>query len=280
MKYKAFAKINLLLEIINQRSDGYHNIKSYMVPVDLFDVIEIFDLPRDIIEITCDDKNIPTDRTNLAYKAADSLKRHCKIRNGVRIDIKKRIPTGAGLGGGSSNAGMVLRLLVKKWNLKISNEKLLMIATEIGADVPFFLNPTLSEVSGIGDVVTPMDATFDCFVLIVNPGIEVSTRNVYKGTNIYLLASAARISMKNALEKKNYPLVCKYMNNHLEKFAMTAYPEIAILKNELLKFGFDGVLMSGSGSSVYAVTRDERRLNIAYDSFKQKYDKVYKTRTL
>lgn len=280
MRYKAHAKINILLEVKNKRSDGYHTIKSFMTPIDLFDIVEVFDLPTDKIEVTCDDPSIPTDKTNTVYMAAKLIKDNFRIRKGIRIDIKKRIPHGAGLGGGSSDAGIVLRVLIRHWKLKVSPEKLLEIALKIGADVPFFLNPCLSQVDGIGEIVEPLNAEFITYVLVVVPNTEVSTKKIYKGLNMYNLSLSTHKRMKKALLEGNYYDVCKYVNNHLERTTMTVYPEVHILKNELTKFGFDAVLMSGSGSAVFAFTRDPQRLDIAAKAFSKKYSKVFKTRTL
>jgi 4-diphosphocytidyl-2-C-methyl-D-erythritol kinase len=280
MRYKAYAKINLLLEVINQRSDGYHTIKSFMTPIDLYDIIEVFDLPGDDIKVTCDDPSVPTNKDNTVYKAALLLKHKYRIRKGVRIDIKKRIPHGAGLGGGSSDAGIVLRVLIKHWKIKISVEKLNEIALEIGADVPFFLNPVLSQVDGIGEIIKPMNARFKSYVLVVVPDTVVSTRRIYKGLNLYKLSLSTHKRMQKALLNEDYKEVCRHVNNHLESSTMTVFPEVHVLKNELLRFGFDAVLMSGSGSAVFALTRDSRRLDLAAKAFSKKYDKVFKTSTL
>ncbi len=280
MRYKAHAKINLLLEVKNKRSDGYHTIKSFMTPIDLYDIVEVFDLPTDKIKVTCDDPSVPTDQSNTVYMAAKLLKDNFRVRKGIRIDIKKRIPHGAGLGGGSSDAGIVLRVLANHWKLKVTPEKLSEIALQIGADVPFFLNPKLSQVDGIGEIITPLDATFITYALVVVPDTVVSTKKIYKGLNMYNLSLSTHKRMKDALKKGDYKEVCRNVNNHLERTTMTVYPEVHILKNELMKFGFDAVLMSGSGSAVFALTRDSKRLDIAAQAFSKKYKKVFKTRTM
>lgn len=280
MRYKSYAKINLLLEVLNQRSDGYHTIKSFMAPIDLFDIIEVFDLPGNKIVITCDDPSVPVDKDNTVYKAALMLKHQFRIYKGVRIDIKKRIPHGAGLGGGSSNAGIVLRVLINHWKIKISQERLNKIALEIGADVPFFLNPKLSQVDGIGEIIKPMNVTFQSLVLVVVPEVHVSTKKIYKGLNLYNCSLSTHKKMRDALIAGDYRRVCKNVNNHLERTTMTIYPEVHMLKNELMKFGFDAVLMSGSGSAVFALTKDPKRLDLAAQAFSKKYKKVFKSRIL
>src|SRR3989339_441994 len=178
IKLKANAKINLFLDILNKRKDGYHNLKTVFQEVSLSDEIYIEQIEIGI-KIVCNDPNIPTDSRNLVYKAADLIKKYSKIDKGIQIKITKGIPVGAGLGGGSSDAASVLKGLNKMWQLKLSKKVLINIAKKIGADVPFFIEGGRCSATGIGDILKPVSVKKKEWYVIVKPCFEISTKYVY-----------------------------------------------------------------------------------------------------
>lgn len=254
MKLKANAKINLFLDILNKRKDGYHNIKTIFQEVSLSDDIFIREKretaaeqnakqPRNNngIRIYCDNPKVPTDKRNLVYKAADLIKRNSGIEKGVLIKIKKRIPVGAGLGGGSSDAAAVLKGLNKLWELNFSKNQLIKIAKRIGADVPFFVVGGRCHATGIGDVLTPVPLKKKEWYVVVKPDFEISTKSVYSW-----LTKTKKVGKIN-----------KYYNR-LEDVVIPLRPEIKKIKNLLVESGAEYSLMSGSGSCVFGFVRNRK----------------------
>jgi 4-diphosphocytidyl-2-C-methyl-D-erythritol kinase len=235
IKLRANAKINLFLNVINKRKDGYHNIKTIFQEISLFDEIYIEEI-KNGIKIICDSAGIPTDKRNLVYKAADLIKKHSNIKKGVLIKIKKRIPIGAGLGGGSSDASAVLKGLNKLWHLNLSKKELIEIGKRIGADVPFFIEGGRCMAVGIGEILKSIPVKKNEWYVIVKPDFEISTKYVY-----------------SQLTKpgKNCKITQYY--NKLEEVVVPLYPEIKEIKEKLLKYGAKISLMSGSGSCVFGI---------------------------
>ncbi|PKM93039.1 MAG: 4-(cytidine 5'-diphospho)-2-C-methyl-D-erythritol kinase [Elusimicrobia bacterium HGW-Elusimicrobia-4] len=239
MKLKANAKINLFLDILGKRKDGYHNIKTIFQEVSLSDYIFIREI-KSGVRIFCDNPKVPTDKTNLVYKAATLIKKYSGIKKGVLIKIKKRIPVGAGLGGGSSDAAAVLRGLNKLWNLELTKNQLAKIGKKIGADVPFFLYGGRCLGEGIGDKLTPLKIRKTEWYVLVNPPFEISTKNVY-----------LRLTKTKKTGK-----IAKCINR-LEYVVIPLYPEIKKIKEKLVNYGVEFSLMSGSGSCVFGLAKSK-----------------------
>jgi len=238
---KANAKINIFLDVLDKRKDGYHNIKTVFQEISLADSINIKDTSglKGEIVIKTSAPRLPTDRRNLAYRAADIIRKYAGIKRGAEIYIEKKIPVGAGLGGGSSDAACVLKGLNKLWNLKINNRQLCSLGKRIGADVPFFIYGGRCLGEGIGDILTPLPVGKKEWYVIVYPGFEISTKFVYEQlTEI----------KKRCIIKTHY--------NKLENVVLPLYPEIRIMKEKLKMWGADYSLMSGSGSCVFGVVKD------------------------
>ncbi|MDR1196027.1 MAG: 4-(cytidine 5'-diphospho)-2-C-methyl-D-erythritol kinase [Endomicrobium sp.] len=257
IKIQAPAKINLYLEIIGKRPDGYHNLESVMQTVSLFDDITVEDISSGII-LECDNANIPSDSSNLAYKAALSLQKHFDIQKGVKITLKKEIPTGAGLGGGSSDAAAVIKALVKLWGIKASKPELESIAAGLGADVPFFLTGGTAVCKGIGEIVFPLANIRKMPIILVNPGFGVSTPSVYRNVEFPLtkprkIRIIERLICGGSFNKND---ASKYCFNRLEEFVFPAYPEIAKIKSIMADLGCAS-LMSGSGATVFCILGSE-----------------------
>ncbi|MFH1541386.1 MAG: 4-(cytidine 5'-diphospho)-2-C-methyl-D-erythritol kinase [Elusimicrobiota bacterium] len=256
MKFKANAKINLFLNILSKRKDGYHNIKTVFQEISLCDDIFIKKIAdTNKIKILCDNPSIPVDEKNLVYKAAGLLKKYCNIKKGIEIRIKKRIPVGGGLGGGSSNAATVLNGLNILWRLNLHKNQLTKIAKKIGADVPFFTyNGGRCLGEGIGNKLTPLKIKKTQWYVIVKPLCEISTSFVYSQLVLPLVKPKERMVLTKT--KKNNTLDMDKYNNDLEDIVIPLYPEIKKIKDLLIESGAEFSLMSGSGSCVFGVAKN------------------------
>jgi 4-diphosphocytidyl-2-C-methyl-D-erythritol kinase len=250
------AKINLALKIIRRRADGYHDIQSILQKVSLYDTLSLKLSSHQGITVTTDDPSIPTDSSNLAYRAADLLLKQQKITPGISIHIKKRIPAGAGLGGGSSNAAATLSGLNKLLRCNLTEPDLLRLGVEIGADVPFFIydkHAALAE--GIGEQLSPVKIHVPLWFVIVFPGFSISTKWVYEN---YRVLTNKRKNIRISRSFKQLNAVLRMLSNDLENVVTQQYPEIQKIKRTLIQAGACGSLMSGSGSSVFGIFPDEQ----------------------
>ncbi len=267
------AKINLTLEVLKRRSDGYHDIRSIMQPVNLFDEVKVEILePGTGVEIESTGLKTPQGEENLAWKAADIFIKNKRLDVKVRVSINKRIPLGAGLGGGSSNASAVLVGLNKIMQTS-SEDELLELAHKLGADVPFFINCRSAIAEGIGERITILN-DFPCFYyVIMNPGFEVSTKRVYEFWDT-IERKVSRVndmgSMPSLFRKGEFPL-----RNDLEDAVLVLYPEVGELKRRLAGMGVKAVSMTGSGPTVFGVFRDDEQAKTAYDYLKDGH--IFKT---
>lgn len=251
------AKINLALKILRKRADGYHDIKSILQKVSLYDTLSLKRSPLQGITVTADDPSIPTDSRNLAYRAADLLLKQQKITPGISIHIKKRIPAGAGLGGGSSNAAATLTGLNKLLRCNLTENELLSIGVEIGADVPFFIYDKPSALAeGIGEQLSPVTIQVPLWLVIVFPGFSISTKWAYE--NYRVLTNEGK-HIKILCSFKQLNSVLHILSNDLENVVTKQYPEIQEIKRTLIQVGACGSLMSGSGSSVFGIFPDEQQ---------------------
>jgi len=242
------AKINLFLHVSEKRQDGYHEIVSLMSCVSLYDIIS-FDFGGGITSVMCTDPEIPCDERNHALKAAHLFFEKFRKNEGVKIRIEKNIPAGAGLGGGSSNAATVLSCLNKWFENPFSVEEISEMGLEIGADVPFFLHKKPSLATGIGEKLKDYPLKLAYKILIVYPGFGVLTKEVYNNLNLRLTNCKNKLKKLAFMQEFDLKLLC----NDLESAAISKYPEINEAKEAILKQGAAGVLMSGSGSSVFGL---------------------------
>ncbi|MDR3274433.1 MAG: 4-(cytidine 5'-diphospho)-2-C-methyl-D-erythritol kinase [Endomicrobium sp.] len=250
---KAPAKINLFLEIKNKRTDGYHNLTSIMQTVSLYDEL-YFEPARKEISFECSDKFLPAGDANIVCKAVKAVKQYYDINKGVKVYLKKEIPAGAGLGGGSSDAAAVIKALIKLWNIKTTKYELEQIAVELGADVPFFLTGGTALCEGIGEIITPLKSIDKLNIIIVNPSFSVSTSSVYRKIKCPLTNQVKIHTIKNLICNNlfNTKEAFKSCFNRLEEFVFPDYPKIAEIKKVLNKLGCVS-LMSGSGSTVFGI---------------------------
>lgn len=277
MILNSYGKINLGLDVISRREDGYHNIRTIMQSIDLHDVIH-YKAIKSGFSLTCNNENLSIDKDNLIYKAWDLM---CKLSNselGIEIYLEKNLPIGAGLAGGTSNGAMTLHALNKLYNLNYSNEKLAKETLKLGADFPFCINGGRILCEGIGEVLTPLEYNIPLYILIVNPGFQVCTKDVYQNLDL----NEKRIDFEEisyALNNNIKRLENK-LENKLESVVTRMYKIIDDIKDELLEGGAIESSMSGSGPTVFGVFKDESSLNKAYDKIHNKYSYVQKSRTI
>ena len=266
MKIRAPAKINLRLRVVGKRANGYHLVDTLIVPVSLYDDILIHKArkagPKDRLTVTCDLAAVPQGRKNLAYKAAALLLKDKAINESVRIRIHKRIPVGAGLGGGSTDAAATLIGLNRLFRLGYTTKQLEKVAAALGADVPFFIQGVPARARGIGERLTPLQRMPRLWCVIAYPKFSVSTAWAYRSLPAKLTKAIVNTSINFSLE--SFANLQKLLVNDLERVVMGRYPRIGLLKEELSRQGAVGALMSGSGSSVFGIFQSKRRAGRAF----------------
>jgi 4-diphosphocytidyl-2-C-methyl-D-erythritol kinase len=252
----SFAKINWTLEILGKRPDGYHEVRTLLQTVSVADELT-FELAGRGIAVHCDHPDVPCDETNLAYRAAKLLSDFTGAGLGVRIRIAKRLPVAAGLGGGSGNAAVTLLALQRLWDLKVESRDLFRLAAKLGADAPFFLIGGTCLGVGRGDEVYPLADINEEFLLLVNTGLAISTRDAYADLPPELTKPEAVIKMPLSFEAA-YAAIARPgalvpLINDLENPVFARHPALVEVKRRLKQVGARGVLMSGSGSTVFAI---------------------------
>lgn len=250
LRIKSYAKINWTLDVLFKREDGFHELRTIYQTVSVYDQLRVSETPGDI-EIACDDTRVPADETNLAHKAATLLRRATGVTGGARIEIEKRIPVAAGLGGGSSNAAATLLGLARLWRVEMTGRDLVEIAMDLGSDVPFFLVGGTALGVGRGEEVYSIEQALCEHMLLVNPGFAVSTAAAYgKLSRLTRDQSPRIIPFTLFAANAALPLAA---SNDLEPVVSAAHPEIAEVKRRLLSLGARHALMSGSGATVFGV---------------------------
>ncbi|MDX8047529.1 4-(cytidine 5'-diphospho)-2-C-methyl-D-erythritol kinase [Gracilibacillus sp. S3-1-1] len=277
---KAPAKINLTLDVLYKRPDQYHEVEMVMTTVDLADRLEFFLLEEDKIEIASDNRFVPNDERNLAYRAAKLLKDRYQIKQGVRIKIDKQIPVAAGLAGGSSDAAATFRGLNRLWDLDISLDDLAVLGAEIGSDVSFCVYNSTALAKGRGENITELPAPPQCWVVLAKPVQGVSTQSVYQSLKLNDIEHPDTEGMVHAIQEGDYQGVCHRLKNVLEAVTLPKKPEVTQIKNQMLQSGADAVLMSGSGPTVFALVQQETRADRIYNSLRGFCDEVYVVRLL
>lgn len=253
MKISSYAKINLGLHVVGKRTDGFHNIETIFHYINLFDEIAIS--RSHSIGISCTDSSIPTDQRNLCWQAAEAVQKACGITEGVQIDIKKNIPVGAGLGGGSSNAAAILRTMPALFQTSIEQDVMNKIALRLGSDVPFFLGIDSAYGEGRGEILSAISLALPYWIVVVNPGVHVSTPWAYK---ILSEKYHGRFPERKKLKESfGHAADIRALQNDFEHVVFSAFPVIASIKTSLQNAGALHALMSGSGSSVFGLFEKE-----------------------
>ncbi len=259
LRVRAPAKLNLFLEVLGRRPDGYHEIESLMVTVDLYDILTIQNDPSGQIHLVCDDPALPTDESNLVVKAAQRLRARVNLPLGASIDLRKSIPAQAGLAGGSSDAAATLVGLNLVWNLQLPTETLASIAGEIGSDVAFFLHAPAAICRGRGEIVEPIDLSLlpPLQFVLVCPPLGVSTADVYR--RLVVPARPRSIGpIVDALTRGDSSALGSEIFNRLQPVAESLEPDLIRVREEWETLGpslLDGYAMSGSGSASFGLAR-------------------------
>ena len=271
IELKALAKINLGLDVLGRRENGYHDVRMIMQSVYLYDDVVIVrkDLPG--IEVETNLHFLPTDENNIAYKAAAMLMEEFKLPGGVRIVLNKHIPVAAGMAGGSSNAAAVLFGMNKMFRLGLSQRSLMERGVRLGADVPYCIMRGTALSEGIGEILTPLPPMPQCRVLIAKPAVSVSTKHVYESLNLPSLGAEAHPdidAMRAAIEKKDLSGIVSQLGNVLETVTIPENPVIQTLKDKMMEMGADGSLMSGSGPTVFGLFTNQAAAQAAYEELR------------
>jgi len=277
LKLESYAKINLGLRILDPRPDGYHDIATVLTPVHPCDEITLTPAPE--ISMTCDNPNLASDGSNLCIRAAELVRSRFGAREGVRIDVKKRIPIGAGLGGGSSNAAAVLRGVLQLWSIDVADDVRGSLAASLGSDVPFFLRNGTAAITGRGETVEYFDLDIPYWILVVYPRIHCSTAWAYaeldkERAHSHRTQRGGEFSLKDDLQRviTSVRELNSLLKNDFEPVVTRVYPVIHDVKQRLCDQGAVFAQMSGSGSSVYGLFENETHAQSARSHFTQASD--------
>lgn len=256
IQLKALAKINLGLDVLRRREDGYHEVKMIMQTIGLHDDLEIRKTKTPGIQVKTNLYYLPTNENNLVYKAAKLLMDEFQIQDGVSIQLKKRIPVAAGMAGGSSDGAAVLWGINQMYGLGLSMQALMERGVRLGADVPYCIQRGTALAEGIGEKLSVLPPMPKCTILIAKPGISVSTKFVYENLHANDLKPEQHPdvdSMIEAMRQKDLGLLCSRMGNVLETVTIPAYPVINEIKRTMMDNGAFGSMMSGSGPTVFGI---------------------------
>ncbi|WP_244093864.1 4-(cytidine 5'-diphospho)-2-C-methyl-D-erythritol kinase [Jeotgalibacillus sp. R-1-5s-1] len=280
MMVKAPAKINLSLDVLHKRPDGFHEVEMVMTTVDLADRIELHEVKGTRIQIVSHDRFVPSDQRNLAYKAAEKLQKKYQVNKGVEITIHKQIPVAAGLAGGSSDAAATLKGLNKLWDLGLSADELAEVGTEIGSDVAFCIYGGTALATGRGEKIEELPAPPKCWVVLAKPSIGVSTADIYQNLKLDKADHPDTKAMVQAIHDQDYDGICQNLGNALESVTLNLYPEVRQIKEQMHRFGADAVLMSGSGPTVFGLVQYESKVPRVVNGLRGFCDQVFAVRIL
>ncbi len=271
----SYAKINLTLDVLSKRPDGYHNVEMIMQTVSLYDLI-LVDKTEKNISISTNLKYLPVNEKNIAYKAALEFFKYTCITGGCKIMIHKNIPVAAGLAGGSGNAAAVLCSLDKLYNTNLSSDELMDIASKLGADVPYCIMGGTSLATGIGEILTPLPSIPKCNILMVKPPISVSTAAIYEAIDTAEIDKRPNTNaMIDALAQKDLKSVAQNLSNVMGNVTETMHPIVKGIRRKMLMNGALGAVMSGSGPTVFGIFPDYETAKKSHDSFYYQFKEVY-----
>ncbi len=265
LEIKAYAKINLGLDVVRRLENGYHEVKMVMQTVGIYDTLT-FSKAESGIVITTDSGELPTDENNLIYKAAKLLLEHCKITGGVRIHLRKQIPIAAGMAGGSTDAAATFKGINQLYDLGCTMAELQQLGVKVGADVPYCIQGGTALSEGIGEILTALPDAPGCLVLVAKPDINVSTKYVYEHLDAAGLTYHPDIDgMVQAIKIGDLQGILNRMENVLETVTIPAHPVIADIKQQMEQMGALKSLMSGSGPTVFGIFTDEKQVRVAFE---------------
>ena len=271
----SYAKINLTLDVLSKRPDGYHNVEMIMQTVSLYDLI-LVDKTEKNISISTNLKYLPVNEKNIAYKAALEFFKYTSITGGCKIMIHKNIPVAAGLAGGSGNAAAVLCSLDKLYNTNLPSDELMNIASKLGADVPYCIMGGTALATGIGEILTPLPSIPKCNILMVKPPISVSTAAIYEAIDAAEIDKRPNTNaMIDALAQKDLKSVAQNLSNVMGNVTETMHPIVKGIRRKMLMIGGLGAVMSGSGPTVFGIFPDYETAKKSHDSFYYQFKEVY-----
>ena len=276
---KAPAKINLGLDVLGKRADGYHELEMVMSSVDLADRLIMEELEDKII-IETNKAFLPIDKRNNVYQAASIVKKRYGINKGILIRITKNIPVAAGLGGGSTDCAAALRGMDRLWQLGLTMPELIDIGMEVGTDVPYCIYGTTAFISGKGEKVTPLRPMPQCWVVLVKPRLSVSTGKIFQEVDLDQLHHPDIQELSDAILAEDYQRMIAAMGNSLESITIPKHPVVQQIKERMMKYGADVALMTGSGPTVFALCQKYSRAQRVYNALKGFCEEVYLVRTL
>ena len=270
MRLQAFAKINLGLDVLGKREDGYHEVRMIMQTIRMYDQLDMRKSVEPGIHLTTNKKYIPVDENNLVWRAAKLMMDTCGIIEGVSIHLHKVIPVAAGMAGGSSDAAATLVGMNRLFHCGLSKEKLMELGVQIGADVPYCVLRGTALAEGIGEKLTVLPPMPDCWILIGKPGISVSTKYVYTTLDLNTDTVHPDIDgMKKALEDGNLYGITERMGNVLQDVTIPAYPEVERIKEQMKTLGAVNAMMSGSGPTVFGIFDNEEKAQDACQKLRE-----------
>lgn len=270
MKLRAYAKINLGLDVLRRREDGYHDVKMIMQTIQMYDMLEMEKSEQPGIHLTTNLSYIPVNENNLVYKAVKLLMDQYRIEEGITISLNKFIPVAAGMAGGSSDAAAALVGVNRMFQLGLTRQQLMKLGVKIGADVPYCVMRGTALAEGIGEKLTALPPMPQCYVLIGKPGINVSTKFVYTNLNLGPDTHHPDINgMIEALQDGDLYGITDRMENVLESVTIPAYPVIETIKNHMKAHGAVNAMMSGSGPTVFGIFDDKEKAEYACEKLKE-----------
>ena len=279
MKIRAYAKVNISLDVVGKREDGYHLLRMIMQNIDLYDEIIVEKQSRDIT-IECNKNYVPTDSRNLAYKAAVAFKERYNISEGLKIKIFKNIPVSAGLAGGSTDAAAVLKLMNKIFEVNAPKEELMELGLKLGADIPYCIQGGTALCEGVGEIITPLKSFKDKIIVLVKPSFGVSTKEVYKNFDMEKVKKHPETeALIKAMAEDDLRYVAYNMRNLLENVTLKKHKVLISLKEEMNKYGAINSMMSGSGPTVFGLFDKEEDALSAKGELLKKYNQVYVVRS-
>lgn len=267
---KALAKINLGLDVLGKRDNGYHDVRMVMQTIYLYDNVTLTKTEEPGIQLETNLSYLPVDENNIAYKAAKMLIDEFQIQGGVHIKLDKHIPVAAGMAGGSSNAAAVLVGMNRLWGLGLSQKELMERGVALGADVPYCVMRGTVLAEGIGEILSPLPPLPKCYVLIAKPAISVSTKMVYETLDAKEIVEHPDIDgILEGLENQDIKKIASSMGNVLESVTIEQYPVIEVIKDAMKEAGALNAMMSGSGPTVFGIFEDRKVAKEAQQKLKE-----------
>lgn len=271
LKLRAYAKVNLVLDVLRRRPDGYHDVRMVMQNLDLsddltFTIDDNWSAPDDDsdsndykITISANREDIPTDEHNLIYKAIAQMFEMFNIKSAIHVHLEKHIPVEAGMAGGSTDCAAAIKAVNQMYELGLSMQEMMEIGVKLGADVPYCIMAATALSEGIGEVLTRVPSLKNCYVLVAKPKIRVSTAMVYKNLHLETIEKHPNVDgMLEGLATGNLDAICSHMENILETVTAVLYPEIDQLKDIMKQNGAKNAIMSGSGPTVFGIFEEEK----------------------